>query len=90
MFSKHTGGKIPWIFWIERVTNDDLPGSIGPPLLEMVTLCDLFAVVTGSAGLFGAVRIFAIDGERAAIESPNRYLLVLKALRGKGYGKEEG
>jgi hypothetical protein len=49
-------------------------------LLEVVTLCDLVIVMAGPAGLPGAVRHFAIGGERASIEPLQNNLFMQRGL----------
>lgn len=89
MFSVHPGGKIPGIFGVEGVADDDFPSSIRATLLEVVPLCDLVIVMAGPAGLPGTVRHFAIGGERTSIESFQNDLFMQRDLgRSKG-GIEE-
>lgn len=89
MFSVHPGGKIPGIFGVEGVADDDFPSSIRATLLEVVPLCDLVIIMAGPAGLPGTVRHFAIGGERTSIESFQNDLFMQRDLgRSKG-GIEE-
>ena len=80
MLSKHAGGEVPWVLWVKRVRDGYFSRFIGPALLEVITLCDLFIVVTGPAGLPRAVRRFAVDGQRTAVETSQHDLLVLGFL----------
>jgi len=89
MFSIHPGGKIPGIFGVEGVADDDFPGSIRTTLLEVVTLCDLVIVMAGPAGLLGTVRQPTLGGERASIESFQNDLLMQRHLGRNGGGIEE-
>jgi hypothetical protein len=89
MFSVHPGGKIPGIFEVEGVADDDFPASICATLLEVVTLCDLVIVMAGPAGLLGTVRHFAIGGERASIKSLQNNLLMQRDLGRNNGGIEE-
>ena len=82
MFSVHPGRKIPGIFGVEGVADDDFPGSIRTTLLEVVTLCDLVIVMAGPAGLPRTVRHFAIGRERASIEPFQNDLLMQRGLGG--------
>jgi hypothetical protein len=89
MFSVRPGGKIPRVFGVEGVADDDFPSSIRPTLLKVVTLCDLVIIMAGPAGLLGTVKHFAIGGERTSIESFQNDLLMQRDLgRNKG-GIEE-
>jgi len=89
MFSVHPGRKIPGIFRVEGVADDDFPGSIRATLLEVVTLCDLVIVMAGPAGLLGTVRQLTLSGERASIESFQNDLLMQRHLGRNEGGVEE-
>jgi len=89
MFPVQPGGKIPGIFGVEGVADDDLPGSIRATLLEVVTLCDLVIVMAGPTGLLGTVRQLTLGGERASIESFQNDLLMQRHLGGNEGGIEE-
>jgi hypothetical protein len=89
MFSVHPRGKIPGIFGVEGVADDDFPGSIRTTLLEVVALCNLVIVMAGSAGLPRAVRHFAIGEERTSIEPFQNDLLMQRDLGRNGRGIEE-
>jgi len=89
MLSVHPGGKIPGIFGIEGVADDDLPSSVRATLLEMVALCDLVIVMAGPAGLLGTVRQLTLVGQRASVESFQNDLLMQRHLGRNGRGKEE-
>jgi hypothetical protein len=82
MFSVHPRGKIPGIFGVEGVADNDFPNSIRPTLLEVVTLCDLVIVMAGPAGLPGTVRRLAIGGERTSVESFQNDLFMQRDLGG--------
>ena len=89
MFPVQPGGKIPGVFGVEGVADDDFPSSIGATLLEVVPLCDLVIIMAGPAGLPGTVRHFAVGGERTSIESFQNDLFMQRDLgRSKG-GIEE-
>ena len=85
MFSVHPGRKIPGIFGVEGVADDDFPSSIRTTLLEVVTLCNLVIVMAGPAGLLGTVRQPTLGGERVSIESFQNDLLMQRDL-----GRNEG
>jgi hypothetical protein len=85
MLSIHSGGKIPGIFGVEGVADDDFPSSIRTTLLEVVTLCNLVIVMAGPAGLLGTVRQPTLGGERVSIESFQNDLLMQRDL-----GRNEG
>jgi len=89
MLSVHPGGKIPGIFGVEGVADDDLPSSVRATLLEMVALCDLVIVMAGPAGLLGTVRQLTLVGKRASVESFQNDLLMQRHLGRNGRGKEE-
>ena len=89
MLSVHPGGKIPGIFGVEGVADDDLPSSVRATLLEMVALCDLVIVMAGPAGLLGTVRQLTLVGQRASVESFQNDLLMQRHLGRNGRGKEE-
>jgi len=85
MFSVHPGGKIPGIFGVEGVADDDFPSSVRATLLKMVALCDPVIVMAGPAGLPGTVRRVAIGGERTSIEPFQNNLFMQRHL-----GRNEG
>lgn len=89
MLSVHPGGKIPGIFGVEGVADDDLPSSVRATLLEMVALCDLVIVMAGPAGLLRTVRQLTLVGKRASVESFQNDLLMQRHLGRNGRGKEE-
>ena len=89
MFSVHPGGKIPGIFGVEGVADDDFPSSVRATLLKMVALCDPVIVMAGPAGLLGTVRQPTLGGERASIESFQNDLLMQRHLGRNGGGIEE-
>ena len=89
MFSVLPRGKIPGVFGVEGVTDDDFPSSIRTTLLEVITPCDLVILMAGPAGLLGTVRHFAIGGERASIESFQNDLLMQRHLGQNKGGIEE-
>ena len=89
MLSVHPGGKIPGIFGVEGVADDDLPSSVRATLLEMVALCDLVIVMAGPAGLLGTVRQLTLVGKRVSVESFQNDLLMQRHLAVNGRGKEE-
>lgn len=81
MFSVHSGRKIPMIFLIKGIANHYLPSPIGPALLKMVTLGYAIIIVAASTGSFGTVGNFAIDIERASVESLQNNLFMERGLR---------
>lgn len=89
MFSVHSGGKIPGIFGVEDVADDDFASSVRATLLEMVALCDLIIVMAGSASLLGTVWQLTLGGKRASVESFQNDLLMQRHLAVNGRGKEE-
>jgi hypothetical protein len=89
MFSVHPRGKIPGVFGVEGVTDDDFPSSIRTTLLEVIPVCDLVIVMAGPAGLPGTVRYFAIGGERTSIESFQNDLFMQRDLGRNQGGIEE-
>jgi hypothetical protein len=91
MFSVCPGGKIPVVFGVEGVADDDFPGSIRATLLEVITLCDLIIVMAGSAGLPGTVRQLALGGERISMKIFQNNLLMQWHLgrNGGGIGETE-
>ena len=89
MLSVHPGGKIPGIFGVEGVADDDLPSSVRATLLEMVALCDLVIVMAGPAGPLGTVRQLTLVGQRASVESFQNDLLMQRHLGRNGRGKEK-
>ena len=70
MFSIHSRGEVPRVFWIEGITDDNFSGSIGSTLLEVITICYLIIIMAGTAGSFWAIRNFTVGGEWTSIESP--------------------
>lgn len=80
----HSGGETPGAFWIEGITDNNLPGSIGSALLEVIAPCDPVIIVTRAAGPLGTVGCFALEGKRSAIESFQNDLLVRSSLGGHG------
>jgi hypothetical protein len=89
MFSVHPGGKIPGIFGVEGVADDDFPSSVRATLLEMVALCDLVIVVAGPAGLPGTVRQLTLGSKRASVKSFQNDLFMQRHLGRNRRGKEE-
>ena len=89
MFSVHPGGKIPGIFGVEGIADDDFSSSIRTTLLEVIPLCDLIIVMAGPAGLPGTVRNVAIGGERAPVESFQNDLFMQGDLGGNQGGIEK-
>jgi len=61
---------------IEPVTDDDLPGSVGSPLLEMVSICDSIVIMASPAGPFRTIRDSILRGEVFSVESFERDLLM--------------
>ena len=89
MFSVHPGGKIPGIFGVEGVADDDFPSSVRATLLEMVALCDLVIIMTGPASLLRTVRQLALGGKRVSVESFQNDLLMQRHLGRNRGGIEE-
>jgi hypothetical protein len=50
-------------------------------LLEVVPLGDEVIIVARPTGLFGAVRDFALQGERVSVEPPQEDFLMRRTLR---------
>jgi hypothetical protein len=89
MFSVHPGGKIPGVFGVEGVADDDFPGCIRAALLEVVTIRDPVIVMAGTAGLLGTVRRFTLHGKRLPVEPPEDNLLMQRHLGRNQGGIEE-
>ena len=89
MFSVHPGGKIPGIFGVEGVADDDFPSSVRATLLEMVALCDLVIIMTGPASLLRTVRQLALGGKRVSVEYFQNDLLMQRHLGRDRGGIEE-
>jgi hypothetical protein len=88
MFSVHPGGKIPGVFGVEGVADDDFPSSVHTTLLEMVALCDMVIVMAGPAGLLGTIRQLTLSGKKASVESFQNDLLMQRRLGRNGRGEE--
>lgn len=80
MLSKHSRRKVPWIFWIEGILDDDFPFSIRPALLKMVAIGDTGVIVTGAASLLGAIGCFTLQGQWVPVESPEDDLVMQRDL----------
>jgi hypothetical protein len=63
MFSVHAEGKIPGVFGVEGVADNDFPSSIRPALLKMVAISDTGVVVTDATGPFGAIGFLTLKGQ---------------------------
>jgi len=70
MLSIHPRGKVPGVFWIEGITDDNFSRSIGSALLKVITIGYLIIIMAGTAGSFWTIRNFALSGEWVSIESP--------------------
>ena len=85
MLSIHSRRKVPWIFLIEGVTDDDFPGTVCSTLLEVVTTGDPLVIMALTASSLRTVRIFAVNREGIPIESPQNNCFVDKDL-----GEDQG
>jgi hypothetical protein len=69
------------IFLIRGIADHYLSGPIDPALLKMIALGYSIIIVAAPTGLLGTVGYFAIDIERASIESFQNNLFMEKSLR---------
>ena len=69
MPSIHSGRKVPRVFGIECITDNNFSGSIGSALLEMITIRYLIIVMAGATGPLRTVRNCAVYAQRVPIES---------------------
>jgi len=60
MLSIHSRRKVPWVFRIEGITDQNSPKSVGSTLLEVVSVRYSIIVMTGATSLLRAIRPFAI------------------------------
>jgi hypothetical protein len=84
MSSVHPGRKVPWIFGIEGITDNNFPSSIDTALLKMVTIRNSVIVMAGTTSLLRTVGRLAIRGERVSIEPLQDNLFMQEGLRGNG------
>jgi hypothetical protein len=69
MLTKRPGGKVPRVFGVEGITDNNFTRSIRSALLEVVTIRYSVIVMAGTTGFPGAIGHFAIGSERIPIES---------------------
>jgi hypothetical protein len=74
---------------VVSIADNNFPGPIGSALLEVITLGDETVIMAGPTGLFGAVRDFTLQGERASIESPQNDLFMRGCLGGNRAWKKK-
>ena len=82
MFSVHPGGKIPGVFGVEGVADNDFSSSIRPALLKMVAIGDTGVIVTGATSPLGAIGCFTLQGQWVPVESPEDDLVMQRDLGG--------
>ena len=80
MLPVHSRGEVPGMAGIEPVTDDDLPGSVGSPLLKMVSVGDPIVIMAAPARPFRAIRNSILKGEVFPIVSFERDLLMVLSL----------
>jgi len=62
MFPVHSGGEIPRVFWIEGLADGNFSSSIGPALLEVISIGYSIIIMAGTTGSLRTVRILTIGG----------------------------
>lgn len=67
---------------IERIADDDLPGSISSALLKMVSVGNPLVIMADAACLLRAVGQGTLNRKRVPVESPQNDLFVRKVLAG--------
>ena len=80
MLSIHSRREIPGVFGIKCIADDDLPGSIGSALLEVVTIGNAVIIVARTARPLGTVWRFTIDSNWIPVESLHDDLFVFGGL----------
>jgi hypothetical protein len=83
MLPIHSRGKLPRVFLIEGIADDNFSRSIGSALLEVVAIGHSFIIVAGPTGLLRTVGDLAVDRKGTPIKSLQSNLLMDRDLGGE-------